>query len=359
MRILCLDAGSSSLKFALYDLAGPKEARLCFEGEIEAAAEDVAGAASGVWSKLENDAPPDAVGHRLVFGGPNREAPVRLDAHLLRELESGADFDSLHLGPEVAIVKAAMRRFPGVPQVLCFDTMFFRGLPAIATMLPLPRDLPPEIRRYGFHGLSYESALASLGNPPGRIAIAHLGSGASLCAVRDGAPVETTMGYSVLGGLVMETRPGDLDPGVLLELLQRRGYSVDALSEMLYRQSGLRGISGLSGDMRELLAAETENPAAAQALALFVHQLVKHLGAMIAALNGLDILVFTGGIGEHAPAIRARACAAFGYLGLRLDEAANVRSDATISAKDSSVEVRVVPADENAMIARHVWAALH
>ncbi|HEY9085860.1 MAG TPA: hypothetical protein VIN40_08025 [Candidatus Tyrphobacter sp.] len=359
MRILCLDAGSSSLKFALYDFAALDDGHLRFDGEVETDAENVAAAASQVWERVrEPDALPDAVGHRVVFGGPDRDAPVRVDGQVLPELERGADFDPLHLGPELAIVEAAMQKFPHLPQVLCFDTAFFHALPDVAKLLPLPRGLPPEIRRYGFHGLSYESVLASLGHPGGRIAIAHLGSGASLCAVRAGRPVDTTMGFSVLGGLMMETRPGDLDPGVLLELLLKHERSASDLSEMLYRESGLKGVSGLSGDMRALLAAEGSNPQAAQAIALFVHQLVKHLGAMIAAMGGLDTLVFTGGIGEHAPAIRERACAAFGYLGLQLDEGANARGDAMISSKESGVEVRIVPANENAMIARHVWTVL-
>jgi acetate kinase len=345
VRVLCLDAGSSSLKFAVYDRDENRE-RLREAGET--AITDT--------TNLEDFETPEAIGHRIVFGGPDRAAPARIDDRLLHDLEHLRDWDPLHLDPQVAIVKAARRRFPGVPQVACFDTAFFQRLPPVATRLPLPQ-LSPRIRRYGFHGLSYEWALSTLDDPWGRVVIAHLGSGASLCAVLDGLPVETTMGFSVLGGLMMGTRPGDLDPGVLLELL-RQGRSLRELVGILYEESGLKGVSEISGDMRALLAAESSNPRAAEAIALFVHQLRKHLGAMIAMLGGLDTLVFTGGIGENAAQIRARACEPFRYLGLHLSNEANERNGAAISADDSGVAVRVVVANENAMIARHVWSTM-
>ncbi len=333
MRILCLDAGSSSLKSASYE---QNEA----EGHL-----------------LDDDEPPEAIGHRIVFGGPDRDAPVRIDAAVLRELEALCEWDPLHLDREIALVKKTMRQYPDVPQVACFDTAFFHALPDVAKRLPLPRTLPSYLRRYGFHGLSYEWALSTLARPWGRIVIAHLGSGASLCAIHDGKPVETTMSFSPLSGLMMATRPGDLDPGILLDLL-RHGVSPRQLSTMLYGEAGLKGVSGFSGDMRELLETESTNRAAAEAVELFVHQLRKHMGAMIASLRGVDTIIFTGGIGEHAPAIRSRTCAAFAFLGLHLDDDANVRNAALISTEESTVAVRVVAANENAMIARHVWAVL-
>jgi acetate kinase len=334
VRVLCFDAGSSSLKTAAYEVSDT----LC--------------------RAAEGEGRPDAIGHRIVFGGHERDAPVRIDEHVLRDLERLREWDPLHLDREIGIVRETMRRFPGVAQVACFDTAFFHSLPEVARRLPLPRSLPSYLRRYGFHGLSYEWALSSLDDPWGRIVVAHLGSGASLCAIRDGAPVETTMSFSPLGGLMMATRPGDLDPGILLDLL-RHHYSSSQLSSMLYGESGLKGVSGLTGDMRALLDAEASNSQAAEAVELFVHQLRKHLGAMIASLGGLDMLVFTGGIGEHAPTIRSRACEPFRYLGLSLDEEANLRGAQVISKEESRVNVRVVIANENAMIARHVWRTLN
>ncbi len=353
MRVLCIDAGSSSIKFACYD-QNAANGRLEFSGEIETNGAD---AVPALWRAVDEHAAPDAIGHRIVFGGAKYDAPIRLSDAILARLRELRAWDPLHLGAEIAIVEDARRRFARVPQVLCFDTAFFRALPAVAVRLPLPRALPASLRRYGFHGLSYEWALASLGEPQGRIVLAHLGSGSSLCAVRDGKPVDTTMGYSVLGGLMMATRPGDLDPGVILALLAQ-GYTAARLSEMLYEGSGLKGVSGVSADMRDLLATRATNPRAAEAVALFVHQLRKHLGAMVATLGGVDTLVFTGGVGEHAPEIREEACAAFGYLGVLLDAQANKRGDAMISTAQSSVTVRVVLANENAMIARHAWSLL-
>ncbi len=353
MRVLCIDGGSSSIKFACYD-QDSANGRLRFSGEIVT---NGSNSVDALWRAVDEHGPPDAIGHRIVFGGPEYDAPVRLDDAILGRLRELRAWDPLHLGVEVAIVEEALRRFARVPQVLCFDTAFFRALPAIAVRLPLPRALPAELRRYGFHGLSYEWAMASLGEPRGRIVLAHLGSGSSLCAVRDGKPVDTTMGYSVLGGLMMATRPGDLDPGVILALFAR-GYTPAQLSKMLYEESGLRGVSGFSADMRDLLAARATDPRAAEAVALYVHQLRKHVGAMVATLGGVDTLVFTGGVGERAPEIREEACAAFGYLGVLLDERANERGDATISAAQSGVSVRVVLATENAMIARHAWSLL-
>jgi len=263
----------------------------------------------------------------------------------------------LHLRAELDLLCAARRRFPGVAQVLAFDTAFHARAPEIAKRLPLPRDLDPLLSRYGFHGLSYEYVVSQLGGDRGRTIVAHLGSGASLCALRDGLPLDTTMGFSALGGLMMATRPGDLDPGAILRLLDD-GYDAPRLTDLLYRRCGLLGVSGRSADMRELLDASATDAAARDAVELFVYQLVKHLGSMVAVLGGIDRLVFTGGIGERAPAIRGAVAAAFAFLGVRLDDAANRGDAREISSPESAVQVLVLPTDENLVIARHALALL-
>ncbi|MGR4066048.1 MAG: acetate kinase, partial [Vulcanimicrobiaceae bacterium] len=245
-----------------------------------------------------------AVGHRVVFGGPQSGAAVLAGDRVLAELEAFVPMEPLHLRGQLDLVAAIETLRPGLPQVLCFDTAFHRDMPHVATLVALPPEEAPGIRRYGFHGLSYEYIVWKLNGAPGRTVIAHLGSGASLCAVRDGKPVDTTMGFSPLSGLVMATRPGDLDPGIMLALM-RDGHSVADLTDLLYRRSGLLGLSGLSADLRELASALPQNARARDAVALFQYELVKQMGAMIAALGGLDTLVFTGGIGEHQPAIRS------------------------------------------------------
>jgi acetate kinase len=351
LRVLCLDAGSSSLKYALF-------AQRADGGERVAGGTLPAARTEQLWAATGGEWEPEAIGHRIVLGLDDAGTPAIVTDGVLERLAALRARDPLHLDPQLALVRSARERYPRATHVLCFDTAFFARLPWVARAFPLPSDLPATIRRYGFHGLSYEWTMQVIGAQSGRVAIAHLGSGASLCAVLDGQPLETTLGFGVLGGLMMATRPGDLDPSVLLELM-RVGYSRDALVEMLYERSGLRGVSGRTGDMRELLATQATDPAAERAVALFVHQLVKYLGATIAVLGGLDMLVFTGGIGENAPEIRARACAPFAYLGLELDARANARGEPTISTAHSSAAVRIVAADENAMMARHVWWAVH
>jgi acetate kinase len=304
------------------------------------------------------EAQPDAVGHRIVFGGPHYVEPVRASAGVMRDLESLVAIEPLHLRPELNLVSAAQRRLPAAAQVLCFDTAFHRRAPAIAHRLPLPHDLDPLLERYGFHGLSYEYIATQLGSDSGRAVVAHLGSGASLCAMRDRAPVDTTMGFSALGGLMMGTRPGDLDPGIVLQLLRNDGFDAERLSDLFYRRSGLLGVSGETADMKTLMERSPSNPRAREAIELFVYQLRKHLGAMIAVLGGLDTLVFTGGIGERAPEIRAAATNGLAFLGLRLDEERNRRNDRLISRDDSRIVALVIPTDENLMIARHTLALI-
>ncbi len=347
MRVLTLDLGSSSLKFALFEVDRNAQREL-HAGEF---------CESRSFAEALDVETPDAIGHRIVVAPDGYEAPARLDLQLYQALKTTTPRDPLHLPRQLDLIRVSRVRFPSVPQILCFDTAFFARLPQLARRLPLPSNLPVHIRRNGFHGLSYESAMRVLGNPRGRVVVAHLGSGASLCALLDAVPVETTFGFGVLGGLVMSTRPGDLDPSILLELLSH-GVSVPRLSAMLYEDSGLKGVSGTSGDMRKLLAARQHDERAEQAVDLFVHELRKHLGAMIASLGGIDTLVFTGGIGECAAEVRARACKAFEYIGLSLDDAANAVNANVISAAASSVAVRIVTARENEVIARHVWHVL-
>jgi acetate kinase len=380
VRILCFDVGSSSLRFAVYRVS---EGRLqeILTGEAtglgqppgrfrvragsrqradvvvpEAERWDLESALVRVWRALDDDPVQgglSAAGHRIVFGGPKYVAPVIAGEDVLRSLEECAPLDPIHVRAQLDAVHAVGRRFPALPQVLCFDTAFHRVMPALAKLLPVPRRLDPILERYGFHGLSYEYVLWKLGpQAKARTIIAHLGNGASLTAVHNGRPVDTTMGFSPLGGLVMGSRPGDIDPGVLLYLLNH-GYDAAALTDLLYRQCGMLGVSQITASMEELLPLAGTDARARQAVDLFIYQLVKHLGAMIAVLGGLDMLVFTGGIGEHAGSIRWRACSALSYVGLIVNEEANARGAEIISQPDSRVDVRVMRTDENYMIARH------
>ncbi|HYL27462.1 MAG TPA: hypothetical protein VEW74_06465 [Candidatus Nitrosotalea sp.] len=358
MELLCLDGGSSSLKYAAYR-AGSNDLERIAAGTESATGEadaDLSRVLAAVTPHLENSIV--ALGHRIVFGGLTYDAPVRADDDVLRELESLVPVEPLHLRGELDLIYAAQRRFGSVPQVLCFDTAFHRRSPSIAKRLPLPEGIDPLLTRYGFHGLSYEYIASELRGDAGATVVAHLGSGASLCAMRNGKPLDTTMGFSALGGLMMGTRPGDLDPGILIRLLEGDGYDAARLSDLLYRKSGLLGVSGTSADMRTLAGTADSDPRAADAIELFVYQLIKQLGAMIAVLGGLDTLVFTGGIGENSPAIRASACERFAYLSVRLDSGANERNAREISAPRSGVRILVIPTDENLMIARHMLQLL-
>ena len=359
MNLLCLDGGSSTLKYALFRAEG--------EGALVQIAADTVSVASGriedattrVWDGVKAlGEPVAAVGHRIVFGGPTYVNPTRVNPVVLQTLEALTGAEPLHLRAELDLVYEVARRLPNVPQILCFDTAFHQRMPALARRLPLPQDLDPMLRRYGFHGLSYEYVVSELDGAPGKTIAAHLGSGASLCAISDGKPLDTTMGFSPLGGLMMGTRPGDLDPGVVLRLLGSDGYDRDRLADLLNHGCGLLGVSGATADMQALLTAADRDVRAREAVDLFVYQLIKYLGAYVAVLGGLDTLVFTGGIGENAPPIRAAACAALGYLGLALDLAANARSAPVVSGPESTVIVKVIRTDENLMIARHTLALM-
>jgi acetate kinase len=298
-----------------------------------------------------------AIGHRVVHGGTRFSAPVLVDSAVLSQLEQLAPLAPLHQPHNLAAIRIVAKIRPEVPQVACFDTAFHRTQPRVAQTFALPYAMTEQgIKRYGFHGLSYEyiaSVLPDVVGPQadGRVVVAHLGSGASLCAMQGRQSQATTTGFTALDGVPMGTRCGTIDPGVILYLLSKQGMDVASVTEVFYHRSGLLGVSGLSSDMRELLASDS--PRAAQAIDLFVYRIGRELGSLVAALGGLDVLVFTGGIGEHAAPIRARVCQDAQWLGVRLDAEANRRGGPRISTDDSAVSVWAIPTDEDLMIARH------
>ncbi len=388
-RVLCLNVGSSSLKIALqageerlaqgavervgqdrgrFWLRGGApavEGRAGFSGDgrsskgaafdREDRIPDHAAAVQTALAALDAaDLHPQAVAHRLVHGGPVHHAPALIDGALLDSLRELVDFAPLHLPAEIAVIDAVMRHYPELPQVACFDTHFHWELPEVARRLPLPQALHEKgVRRYGFHGLSYEYVVSTLGAAQlGRAVIAHLGNGASLAAVRDGAPVDTTMAFTPASGVMMGTRAGDVDPGVVLFLLAR-GAGPAEVERLLARESGLLGVSGSTSDMKDLLAARETDPRAALAVEMFSWSCRKAVGALAAALGGLDTLVFTGGIGENAAPVRAEICAGLAHLGVALDAASNDAGAPLVSAAGSRCAVRVVRTDEDLVIARH------
>ncbi|MBS0632605.1 MAG: acetate/propionate family kinase [Verrucomicrobia bacterium] len=351
--ILTLNSGSSSLKFAVFENRGRTVRELA------------RGSVAGTRSKLETvlDAlaqrglpAPTRVGHRLVHGGPHHLAHARLTPRVQADLQAAVPFAPLHLPAELALIDAVAKRFPALPQYVCFDTAFHAALPERARRLPLPEAMVKGgVHRYGFHGLSYEYLVHTLGaRKLGRAVLAHLGNGASLAAVRDGRPVDTTMGFTPAGGIMMGTRPGDLDPGVIVHWLRRSRGSAARLEKIITHESGLRAVSGTTGDMEALLACRRRDPRARLAVEMFCYQVRQRIGALAAALGGIDTLVFTGGIGEHAAEIRREICADLGHLGIRIDGSLNRRSAPVISPSASRCLVRVTPTDEDRMIARHV-----
>jgi acetate kinase len=389
-RILTINGGSSSIKFALFEVGDPLSRIL--EGRIERIG--LPGATLGVkgagpadnvsrsviapdhtaavdvlmdWFEERGwrDGALAAVGHRVVHGGPKYSAPQRLTAEVVRELRRLSPFDPEHLPEEILLIEACLRRFPDLPAVACFDTAFHHDLPRVARVVPIPRRYEAlGVRRYGFHGLSYAflmRELARLAGPEaarGRVILAHLGNGASLAAVRDGKPVDTSMGFTPASGVPMSTRSGDLDPGLFSYLARADGLEAKEFNEMVNRRSGLLGVSETSSDMRDLLQGERQDVRAAEAVALFCYQVKKWIGAFAAALGGLDTLVFAGGIGEQAPVVRARICDGLGFLGIGLDEGRNTAGEGTISTADSPVVVRVIRTDEERMIAEEVCRTL-
>ena len=329
--VASVNLGSSSLKYAAYRFDG---------GEPTVLTAGTATDQQEAFDDLARVGPPDAVGHRIVHGGPHFDGPVRIGDAVLAELRRLVPFAPLHLPPEIDTVEDAAARFPDATQVACFDTAFHRRLPELAERLPLPRRLYDDgVRRYGFHGLSYEYVSEAIDAARlGRVVIAHLGSGASMVALRDGAPVHTTMGLTPTGGLVMSNRTGDLDPGVVLYLLRHGSGDADATERLLYGGSGLLALSGTTGDMQVLLSTRMTDRAAAFAVDAFVRSAVMHVGALAAVLGGLDVLVFTGGIGEHAAPVREEIATALAHLGV-----------------GTTVPVRVVATDEEVVIARHTY----
>jgi acetate kinase len=303
-----------------------------------------------------------AVGHRVVHGGADFAASVAIDDAVLERLEALVPLAPLHQPHNLAAIRAIQGQMPGLLQVACFDTAFHRNHPELADWFALPRRFYDEgIRRYGFHGLSYEYIAHALREVApdvanGRVVVAHLGSGASMGALHNGRSMDSTMGFTALDGLPMGTRPGALDPGVVLHLMRAHAMDADALERLLYHECGLKGLSGISNDVRALLASD--NPRAARAIDLFVYRICRELGALTAALGGLDGLVFTAGIGERSPEIRARVCDQSAWLGIQLDEPANRAGGPRISTAGSRVRVFAIPTDEELMIARHTLALL-
>jgi acetate kinase len=381
--ILVINCGSSSIKFALFaadptlrrvlsgalDRIGLTDSRFHAKDSIgnvlfdeqRPLANHKVGLALLVEAIKEQlaDRPLLGVGHRVVHGGADCDCPLPVTEELEARLQRLIPLAPLHLPHNLAGIAAIRDLQPDLRQVACFDTAFHHNLPRLAKLTTLPRAFQSEgIRRYGFHGLSYEYIVDALREDRvnverERIIVAHLGNGASMCALKDGRTVETTMGFSTLAGLMMGTRSGDLDPGAVLYLLTAKGMSIDAVQELLYERSGLLGVSGISSDMRELLSRH-DNPAAGEAIDLYCYRARQYLAALTAVLGGLDRLVFTGGIGANASEIRARICDGLAYLGITLDPKTNLAGVKTISPSGPAVTVQAVHSDEEVMIARHV-----
>jgi acetate kinase len=380
--ILVLNAGSSSIKFSIFESADDGSLSAGAHGQVEGIgkasrfeATDEHGGKLGAPALQSNDhhsaiaaihdwlvayAGGDtrlaAVGHRVVHGGSEFVEPVLIDDRVLAALEALTPLAPLHQPHHIAAIRAMTATVPKVPQVACFDTAFHQTQPKLAQEFALPRDLSAKgIRRYGFHGISYEYITAALAQVApdvahSKLVVAHLGNGASLCAVKDGRSVATTMGFTPLDGLVMGTRAGLIDPGVIFYLQRHEGMSLDDVEALLWDRSGLLGISNVSSDMRELLASDRAE--AKEAVDLFVYRIGRELGSMAAALGGIDALVFTAGIGEYAAEIRARVCRDARWLGIALDEAANQTGGPCISSPGSAASAWVIPTDENLMVAR-------
>lgn len=383
--IAVLNAGSSSIKFAIYE--GGADGALLFRGQIERlslephlrasnAAGNVVAERNWASGKLDHHSateeilklghdllagrPVVAFGHRVVHGGLDFTAPTRIDNAVMEKLARLVPLAPLHQPHNLAAIEAIAAAAPHLPQIACFDTAFHRRQPPLAQEFALPRELTAAgVRRYGFHGLSYDYIVTRLSETEpalggARLIIAHLGNGASLCAVRDGRSVASTMGFTAVDGLMMGTRTGALDPGVLLYLMEERGMDAKAIEDLLYRRSGLLGVSGLSSDMRTL--RKSAAPEAAEAISLFVYRIVREVGSLAAALGGVDALIFTAGIGENDAATRAEVAAGCRWLGLELDESRNARAERRISTAESRLSAWVMPTDEERMIARYTSA---
>jgi acetate kinase len=388
--ILVINAGSSSIKFSVYLAEGDHRPILSRKGQVEGIGVDphfIAKAADGrvlseeFWHGNTTmrhqdlfkhmidwiqgnlvDARLKVAGHRVVHGGSLYSHPVLVTDEVLAELEKLVPLAPLHEPHNIAPIRALAQVNPGMPQVACFDTAFHRTAPVVAQSYALPRALTNEgVKRYGFHGLSFEYIAGQLRqrNPAlarGKVIVCHLGSGASMCAIKEGKSVATTLGFSTLDGLPMGTRTGNLDPGVVLYLLQQKGMSLEEVETLLYKKSGLLGMSGISNDMRVLLKSGEND--AAEAVEMFIYRVGREIGSLAAAMGGIDGLVFTAGIGEHSPEIRSRVCATAEWLGVKIDEAANTMGADIISALDSKIQVWMIPTDEELMIATHTHHVL-
>ncbi len=382
--VLALNSGSSSLKFGLYR-AGSSGLETLVSGEADSIgsgggrfrARDPRGAeladetasladqreAIARIGRLLSDArmaTPEAIGHRVVHGGPLLRRHCLIDDAVLRQLEEATAFAPLHIPPALSVIRFAREHFPGLPQAACFDTAFHAGLPDVARILPIAGALKSKgIQRYGFHGLSCESIVHQLaGTLPQRLIIAHLGNGASITAVRGGRSVDTSMGLTPTGGVIMGTRSGDLDPGILTYLMREKKFDAAMIEELVDHRSGLLGISGVSSDMRRLHDAAPSNGEARLAIQMFCYSVRKQVAAMIAGLDGVDLLVFTGGIGENDGVVRAAICDGLGWIGVRLDDARNRAADDPISDAASRCAVRVLVSREDEQIARHTSTLL-
>jgi acetate kinase len=387
--ILVANAGSSSVKFQVFGIEQDGSLRRQIKGlmdgvgsrpRLRVTAADgavlvdrayenesvpdvaVALATAGAWLREELKINPIAIGHRVVHGGPDYDRPVRVDQNVLARLERYTSLAPLHQPYNLAPIRSILARFPDLPQIACFDTAFHRGHGALADHFAIPLALYAEgVRRYGFHGLSYEYIANALPQVAPEIAdkrviVAHLGSGASMCALDQGRSVESTLGFTALDGLPMGTRPGQLDPGVVLYLLSEKGMSPSEVQNFLYRECGLKGLSGISNDMRELQG--NSDPRAVFAVDYFVYRVGLNAGMLAGALQGIDGFVFTAGIGENSPQIRAAIAGKLAWLGVSLDPAANTENKLLISRPESRLPLYVIPTDEELMIARHTWSVL-
>jgi acetate kinase len=387
--ILIVNAGSSSVKFQVFQVQGRARLRRLVKGQFDGIGSrprlrahgsddsllvdqtfsleevpDISTAmrTAGGWLKDTQNLEPIAVGHRVVHGGPDYDRPTQIDTKVLADLARFIPLAPLHQPNNLAPIRGLMDRFPQLPQVACFDTAFHRGHSDVTDHFAIPAELYSEgVRRYGFHGLSYEYVAGRLREiapeiADGRVIIAHLGSGASMCAISNGRSIESTMGFTALDGLPMGTRPGHIDPGVVLYLLTEKGMSPKEAQHFLYNKCGLKGLSGVSNDVRELL--ENPTPGAALALNYFVHRVSLYAGMLAAALGGLDAFVFTAGIGERSVEMRSRIAGKLAWLGAELSPAANASSKPRIASDTSRVALLIVPTDEELMIARHTLALL-
>jgi acetate kinase len=387
--ILVVNAGSSSVKFQVFGADRERAPKRLIKGQMDGigtrprlraeaadktplidqsyAAEEVSDvpaalATAGVWLRETQKLEPSAVGHRVVHGGPQYERPILIDREVLTNLERYVSLAPLHQPNNLAPIRSILARSPDLPQVACFDTAFHRDHSALADRYAIPERLYEEgVRRYGFHGLSYEYIASRLPQvapkiAAGRVIVAHLGSGASMCALSGGRSVESTMGFTALDGLPMGTRPGQIDPGVVLYLIEEKRMTAAQVQDLLYRECGLKGLSGISNDVRELAASR--DPRARFALDYFVYRIGLQAGLLAAALGGLDAFIFTAGIGENSPSVRASIAEKLAWLGGVLDPQANAAGDTSIAARDSRIGLYVVPTDEELMIARHTSALL-